>query len=452
MNLHGFGAVGLPWAFDAGGVTTDLATSVPPADDDRSRRVSRRVMLGGLAGGSVAVAGGAAGLRWAVDRAAGSGSATTPAPNPSAVASAAAVVEAARRRSGRTQTVDLVARRAQVDLGGTVVTAMTYGGVLPGALVRVGAGDVLRARIRNELDQPTSVHWHGLALRNDADGVPEVTGGEVAAGGTGTVEFVVPDDPGTYWFHPHTGLQLDWGLHAPLVVEDSNEPGGYDHELVVVLDDWTVGIGKTPELLLADLMAGKGATGMGGMSGMGMGGSGGMGSMSDSGDVDYPAYLANGRLASDPTSLAARPGQRVRIRLVNAAADTVFDVALADHQLTVTHSDGFPVVPVRTEVLRIAMGERYDATVTLADGVFPLVAAPVGKTGTAPRVIVRTGSGPVPAADVRPAELNGQILTVDQLVAADAVRLTDRDPETVQQVMLGGHHGRLPVDHQRHRL
>jgi FtsP/CotA-like multicopper oxidase with cupredoxin domain len=349
--------------------------------------------------------------------------------------------------------VTLVPRRTQVDLGGKIVTAMTYGGALPGALVRVGAGDVLRATVRNELDGPTSVHWHGLALRNDTDGVPEVTGGEVAAGATSSVEVVVPDDPGTYWFHPHTGLQLDWGLYAPLVVEDPHEPGGYDHELVVVLDDWTVGIGRTPEQLLADLQAGKGMTGMGhlggtagmgdtgdmgGMSGMDMGGAGGMGSMSDTGDVEYPAYLANGRLASDPTSLAATPGQRVRIRFVNAAADTIFDVALTDHQLTVTHSDGFPVVPVQAEVLRIAMGERYDAVVTLADGVFPLVAAPVGKSGTAARVIVRTGAGQVPGGDARPAELNGQILTVDQLVAADAVRLTDREPETVQQVLLGG--------------
>ena len=94
--------------------------------------------------------------------------------------------------------------------------------------------------------------------------------------------------------------------------------------------------------------------------------------------------------------LRARPGQRVRLRVINAGADTIFDVALGGHTLTVTHSDGYPVVPLSTGSIRIGMGERYDATVTLGDGVFPLVAAPVGKGGLA-RALVRTGSGAAPA-------------------------------------------------------
>ncbi len=83
------------------------------------------------------------------------------------------------------------------------------------------------------------------------------------------------------------------------------------------------------------------------------------------GDVDYPHYLVNGRTADAPVTLTGKPGQRVRIRFVNAGSDTAFRVALGGHRMTVTHSDGFPVVPVPTDALLIGMGERYDVTVTL---------------------------------------------------------------------------------------
>ena len=104
---------------------------------------------------------------------------------------------------------------------------------------------------------PTSVHWHGLAIRNDMDGVPGVTTPEVPPGGAFAFDFVVPD-PGTHWFHPHTGLQLDRGLYAPFIIDDPDEPGAYDHEWVIVLDDWTDGVGPSPEQILADLQAAGG--------------------------------------------------------------------------------------------------------------------------------------------------------------------------------------------------
>ncbi len=400
-------------------------------------------MVAGLAGGALALAGGL-GLRRLIDRGQAPGGSPMHAAAVHLDPTAIARVEAARARSGRTHDVDLVARRGQVDLGGRVVTALTYGGSLPGALVRVRAGDVLRARIRNELDQETSVHWHGLAIRHDADGVPGVTGPAVAAGASATVEFVVPD-PGTYWLHPHTGLQLDWGLHAPVIVDDPHEAGAYDEEMVVVLDDWTVGLGRTPEQLLADLLSGGGS--MGGADGMdhgsgggmgGMDGMGGMQGMSDAGDVAYPAYLANGRLPTAAATFRAAPGRRVRLRMINAAADTTFDVALAGHRLTVTHTDGFPVQPMVVDTLRIAMGERYDVLVTLADGVFPLAAVPLGKAGTPARVLLRTASASVPDVEARPVELSGRRLGPADLAPTDDVRLPDRSPDTVHDVVLAG--------------
>jgi FtsP/CotA-like multicopper oxidase with cupredoxin domain len=352
-------------------------------------RIGRRALLAGIAGGGLALAGGFGVRRLTDHGAAGMGHGDAVTLDRAAIAR----VEAARARSGRTRAVDLVARRSQVDLGGRVVTAFTYGGVLPGALLRFSAGDLVQARIRNELDQETSVHWHGLAIRHDADGVPGVTGPAIAPGTGAVVEFVVPD-PGTYWLHPHSGLQLDWGLHAPVIVDDPNEKGDYDQELVVVLDDWTVGLGRTPEQLLADLVAGGGSMGgMGGMGGMwgvshgtmgGSDGAGRAGGMSDAGDVDYPAYLANGLLPEAAATVAARPGQRVRVRMINAAADTTFDVALGGHRMTLTHTDGFAVLPVTVDTLRIGMGERYDVIVTLADGCVPADRG-TGRQGSDPR-------------------------------------------------------------------
>ena len=142
------------------------------------------------------------------------------------------------------------------------------------------------------------------------DGVPQVTSDPVAPGGTFAFEFVVPD-PGTYWFHPHTGLQTDRGLYAPFIIDDPTEPGDYDLEWVVMLDDWTDGVGRSPEDIYAGLRRSGGAM-------MGMGGMGGHAA----GDVDYPLYLVNGRAPSDPDVLAAKPGQRVRLRIINAGSDT----------------------------------------------------------------------------------------------------------------------------------
>jgi FtsP/CotA-like multicopper oxidase with cupredoxin domain len=352
---------------------------------------------------------------------------------------AVAAAEAARATSGRVQSFALRARPLEVDLGGRVVTTWGYGDSLPGAAFRATAGDRVQVAFTNGLPEPTSVHWHGLAIRNDMDGVPGVTTPEVAPGDGFAFDFVVPD-AGTHWFHPHHGLQLDRGLYAPFIVDDPAEPGGYDAEWVLVLDDWTDGVGPSPEQIYADLKAG-GSSGMGGMGmgGMGMG-MGGMGMGMDGGDVTYPLYLVNGRAPADPDALTAKPGQRVRLRIINAGADTTFTVALGGHELTVTYSDGYPVQPVTTSALRVGMGERYDAVVTLADGVFPLVAAPDGKPGLA-RALVRTGAGPAPAADVRPAELGGYPLTAGALRAAPGSALPAKDPDTVQDLLLSGSMG-----------
>ncbi|MFC5910436.1 multicopper oxidase family protein [Streptacidiphilus monticola] len=374
-----------------------------------------------------------------------------------------AAVEAKRRSSGRTVKVSLTAASGTVDLAGTVARTWMFDDRLPGPVIRLSAGDVLDATVANHLPAPTAVHWHGLALRNDMDGVPPVTQRAIAAGGSFRYRFLA-ERPGTYWFHPHVGVQLDRGLYGAMIVEDPREPLAYDDEWVVVLDDWLDGVTGTPDDALAELSAGMGGTGaMGhmdsagdtgamGTRGTGTGspsapaGSGArlmlMGATSellggDAGDVRYPYHLVNGRPAHDPETFRGRPNRRIRIRLVNAGSDTAYRVALGGHRLTVTHADGYPVRHQQADAVLIGPGERYDVLVTLGSGVFPLTALAEGK-GQAGRALVRTGPGTAPRVGARPGELDGRIVAASRLRAAEEVQLPTREPDITHRIRLTG--------------
>src|SRR6266508_3634586 len=333
--------------------------------------------------------------------------------------------------------VTLTAAEADLDVGGRVVRTWAYGQAAPGPLLRGNRGEVLEVRLRNRLPDPTTIHWHGMAVPWDQDGVPDLPAAAIAPGHDGAYRFTLRD-PGTYWYHPHVGVQLDRGLYGVVIVDDPREAGGYDVELVVVLDDWLDGTGRTPDEVLRAL--GGGMRGMSAGTGMGAGAGGGMAGMpgfrsallgGDAGDVAYPHYLVNGRRAAAPATLRALPRQRARIRLVNVAADTAFRVALGGHRLTVTHSDGFPVNPVTVDTVLLAMGERYDLEVTLGDGAFPLVAVAEGKGGQG-MAVVRT------AARATPGELRRRLLRMSDLRAAETVALPDRHPDRAHDVVLEG--------------
>ncbi|MFI7007110.1 multicopper oxidase family protein [Streptomyces sp. NPDC050145] len=385
-------------------------------------------------------------------------------------------VEAAERKrgSGPVRSVRLTAAATSLALGDRTVKSWSYGGDLPGKEVRVTAGDTLALTLANHLPEATSLHWHGLALRNDMDGVPGLTQKAIAPGADFTYRFTVTH-PGTYWFHPHSGTQQDRGLYAPLIVDDPKEPLSYDKEWVIVLDDWVDGVdGSTPDAVLKELRSGMdhggGSGGSdssdssgGGHSGHDMSGMSGadaspskgagtgagtgpsrmmMGATSDllggdAGDVAYPHYLINGRTPDAPSSFKARPGDRIRLRIINAGGDTAFRVALGGHEMTVTHTDGFPVRPAKTEALLLGMGERYDVLVTAGDGVFPLTALAEGKKQTA-LAVLRTGSGSAPSAGTRPKELTGKLVTADLLRPADSVALPSAEPDRTLSLTLTG--------------
>lgn len=365
-------------------------------------------------------------------------------------------VEEGRRRRGTGRIVarQLTPRPIELDIGGRIVNTWGYGDSADP--LRCTAGDQLSIDVLNGLPEPTTVHWHGLQLRNDMDGVPYLTQDPIAPGDSRKYLFTAPD-PGTYWFHPHVGTQRDRGLFAPLIVEDPRE-GDYDVEFVIVVDDWIDGVGATPDALLRALAAGPmGST----YSTLPLDGvirpdwkswqydvppslaNPPPGMAPDpvpvrlAGEVRYPFHLLNGRLPSAPQTFTGRPGQRARLRLINAAGTTTYRLALGGHRLTVTHSDGFPVDPVTVDTVQIAPGERYDVSVELGDGAFPLVAVAEGQD-TQAFAVIRTASGPTPPADAQPAELSGRLLRLSDLSAASQVRLDPKDPDVRHPLYLTG--------------
>ncbi|WPO74183.1 multicopper oxidase family protein [Streptomyces sp. KN37] len=454
---------------------------LPHQHAEPRRAPSRRILLGATATAAAVVAGAGiltacsgsdAGGRHGGGHGGSGGSGSGGYVDPAGAEVAAA--EKKRDRGGRVREVKLMAMETRLDLGGREVRTWAYGDGLPGKEVRVTAGDTLALTLANHLPEATSLHWHGIALRNDMDGVPGLTQRDIKPGADFAYRFTVPD-PGTYWFHPHSGTQQDRGLYAPLIVEDPKEPLKYDKEWVVVLDDWVDGVdGSTPDSVLAELSKGMAGHDMGGSGGGGAdeggmdhGGHGMshaaartepspkpkpertsgpsrmmMGAKSDllggdAGDVAYPHYLINGRTAKAPSQFRARPGDRIRLRIINAGGDTAFRVALGGHEMTVTHTDGFPVEHAKTDALLLGMGERYDVLVTAKDGAFPLTAVAEGKKAAA-LAVLRTGGGTAPSASARPKELTGRLLTADELRAAESVALPSRKPDRTVRLRLTG--------------
>ncbi len=337
---------------------------------------------------------------------------------------------------GKVLDVALNASATDIDLGGVNVQTWAYGGQVPAKEIRLRKGEELRATLTNELQgADTSVHWHGLAIPNPMDGVPPLTQQATPPGQMFDYRFVVPD-AGTYWFHSHVGTQLDRGLYGPLIIEDPDERVDYDDELVLVLDDWVDGTGRNPDQVFEQLRR----TGMAPMGPMGPGA--GVTPTSpigeDGGDVNYPYYLINGRVTTDPMVKDYRAGQRVRLRIINAGSDTAFRVGVPGTPMTVTHTDGFPVEPKQTDSVILGMGERVDATVT-ANSSAPIVAAAEKKDGYAQLNLRVDGT----ASNVNVAEFlttlrGGVTLDTATLTPAPDVILPQRNPDQTVELRLGG--------------
>lgn len=242
--------------------------------------------------------------------------------------------------------IDLTAKLADVQVDGKVVHAWTYNGGLPGPLIKTHVGDRLIVHFKNELDQPTTVHWHGVRVPIEMDGVPGISQDEVKTGESFTYDFVVRD-AGLYWYHPHvmSAAQVGFGLYGALLVEDPSDGVNVDDSVTLVLSD--LSFDAKGVLEPAD---------SGGSAGMVFGREG-----------DY--VLVNGRRRP---VLRARPGAPQRWRIVNAAKSRFFYLDLEGQTFTVIGVDGgLQERPTTTDIVLVTPGERVDLIVT-----------PKGKAGT----------------------------------------------------------------------
>lgn len=267
----------------------------------------------------------------------------------------------------------LVAGPAEIAVApGRVWSTWAYNEQVPGPMIRATQGERIRVVLENQLEEPTTIHWHGVPLPNAMDGLPGMTQDPIAPGETFIYEFDA-NVPGTYFYHSHVGLQLDRGLLGPLVIDPAEPEGLADREFLLFLDDW---LPTNPDDAMAAMMAVTTPGMGGGMMGGGMGG--GMAGASSATEPPYAGYLANGRLGTALDALAVTRGERVRVRIINGSAATTHRVGLTGHKLTVTHADGQRVVPVDVDSLVIGMGERYDVVVRMENtGAWTLLAGSV---------------------------------------------------------------------------
>lgn len=316
---------------------------------------------------------------------------------------------------------DLFIGETPVNLSGSPATAMTINGSLPGPTLRWREGDNVTLRVRNRLAEDTSIHWHGIILPANMDGVPGLSFEGIAPGGLYEYRFKVRQN-GTYWYHSHSGLQEQAGVYGALVIDAREpEPFSYDRDYVVLLSDWS---DEEPQRILAklkkqsdyynfhkrtvgDFIDDVSANGWAATladrkmwAEMKM-------SPTDLADVSgYTyTYLLNGQPPDGNWTGLFRPGEKLRLRFVNASAMSYFDVRIPGLKMTVVAADGQHVEPVSVDELRIAVAETYDVIVEPGgERAYTLFAQSMDRSGYARGTLALAEglSAPVPTPDPRP--------------------------------------------------
>jgi len=319
------------------------------------------------------------------------------------------------------QHFELFIGQTPVNITGRPRTALTINNSLPGPLLRWREGDTVTLRVRNRLAQDTSIHWHGIILPANMDGVPGLSFAGIEPGGDYLYRFTLRQS-GTYWYHSHSGLQEQAGVYGAIVIEPREpEPHHYQRDHVLLFSDWS---DQAPEQLMATLKKQSDAynyhkrtvgdfiddvadngwsptvTERTAWARMRM-------SPTDLADISAATYtyLLNGQPPDGNFTCLCQPGETVRLRLINASAMTYFDFRIPGLKLTVIAADGLPVKPVSVDELRIAVAETYDVLVTVGDQpAYTLFAQSMDRTGFARGTLARaTGlQAPVPTPDPRP--------------------------------------------------
>jgi len=287
-----------------------------------------------------------------------------------------------RKEEGRhVKEYNLTLEQKEMTLGGVTANAMTINGQIPGPVLEFTEGDLAIINVTNKMDEETSVHWHGLILPNFYDGVPYLTTPPIEPGET--FQYRIPiNQSGTYWYHSHTMLQEQKGVYGSIIIQPKEKTLDYDKDLVVVLSDWT---NEKPMNVLRNLKRGnewyqvkkgtavplsrvikEGALGAqfkfwrDRMEG------------ADIADIYYPAFLTNGKKQADYPEFL--PGEKVRLRFINASASTYYWMDFGGGNPMVVSSDGIDVEPISKSRFLFGIAETYDVIVTIPEGTVEITA------------------------------------------------------------------------------
>ena len=274
--------------------------------------------------------------------------------------------------------IDLTIAKSPLLVGNKVGAPITINGQMPGPLIRLKEGQRAKLNVTNRLSEDTSIHWHGIILPENMDGVPGVSFEGIKPGRTFKYRYDVEQN-GTYWYHSHSGLQEQLGHLGPLVLEPKDGDIGADREHTIILSDWTF---EDPDTVFRNLKVAEGFYNyqkrtifetfedvrqqglektwkqreMWGQMRM---------SPRDIADVTGSTYtyLMNGRDSQMNWSALFKPGEKVRLRIINGSAMSFFDVRIPGLEMTVVAADGQPVKPVPVDEFRIGVAETYDVIV-----------------------------------------------------------------------------------------
>lgn len=315
---------------------------------------------------------------------------------------------------------DLTIARTPVVVDGRRSEAITMNGQLPAPLLRWREGDDVTLNVTNTLDEDTSIHWHGILLPPQMDGVPGVSFPGIKPGETFTYRFPVRQ-AGTYWYHTHSGFQEQLGHYGPIVIDPlKSDPVSSDREYVIVLSDWSF---EAPQRIFSklkkmsdsynfqqrtvgDFLAYAKSKGLlSAFQDRRMWGKMRM-SPSDISDVTASTYtyLINGHGPEDNWTALFHPGERIRLRFINASAMTTFNVRIPGLPLTVVQADGQNVQPIDVDEFQIGVAETYDVvTSPLEDQAFTLVCEPIDRSGYGRATLAPRPGMSAPVPPLRPA-------------------------------------------------
>lgn len=338
--------------------------------------------------------------------------------------------------------IPLRATTRTLDIDGRAATVWGLEGPT-GQGLTLDPGQRFRVDLTNDLPEPTLIHWHGQIPPNVQDGVPDMPLPRLATGESRAYDFAPM--PGTYWMHAHIPLQEMRLLAAPLIVRSQHDMTDNRQEVVMFLHDFSF---KSPQEVMDEITGGHAVSaGHGGMN-HGTMQMGGMthapmpnGTMPmDLNDYNWDAYLTNDRTLTDPQVVRVDRGGRIRLRIINASAATVFWIDTGDVEGTVAAVDGHAVAPLSGRRFGVAMGQRMDLLLDLSgEGAWPILALREGAvertglilatTGATVAKIAATGEHPAPAFDT-------DLAQEARLAAQDQLAL--RPTQASAMLMLGG--------------